>query len=107
MLRNYLLIAWRTLRKNKAFSVINTVSNIVGLLLRNFVRLIVLAGLLAAATAYWSMGKWLEYYAFRMPISPWLFILPCGLVLGVALLTVSVQTWKAARANPINSLRNK
>jgi putative ABC transport system permease protein len=82
-----------------------TVSNILLLLSGDFIRLVLLANLIAWPLAYWGVSQWLSTYAFRIDISPWLFVLPTLLVLFIALLTVSMQTWKAARQNPVKALR--
>jgi len=82
-----------------------SVSNIITLLSRDFIRLVLLANLAAWPLAYWGVSQWLSTYAFCINISPWLFVLPTLLVLFIALLTVSFQTWKAARQNPVKALR--
>lgn len=84
-----------------------SVFQIMALLSRDFLKLVLLANLLAWPLAWWGMRQWLQQYAFRIDLSPWLFVLPSLLVLLIALLTVSAQTWRAARANPVNSLRNE
>ncbi|MEM9833871.1 MAG: ABC transporter permease [Bacteroidota bacterium] len=82
-----------------------SIGSIVTLLSREFVKLILIASLLALPLAYFIMQKWLESYAFRIAISWWLFLLPLAAVLAIALLTISFQTIRAALANPANSLR--
>lgn len=82
-----------------------SVSNILTLLSKDFVRLVLIAGIPALPLAYWVMQQWLNNYAFRIDISGWLLALPWVLVLFLALLTVSVHTIKAALANPAKSLR--
>jgi putative ABC transport system permease protein len=84
-----------------------SIQGIVGLLSGNFIKLVLLANLLAWPLTYWSILKWLENYAFHIEISLGLFLVPTLLVLMITLVTVSVQTLKAARANPINVLRNE
>jgi putative ABC transport system permease protein len=79
--------------------------NILLLLSRDFLRLVLLANVLALPLAWWGINRWLQGYAFRIDISPWLFVAPAVLVLLIALLTVSFQTWKAARQNPVKALR--
>ncbi|MES2734429.1 MAG: ABC transporter permease [Bacteroidota bacterium] len=81
------------------------ISSIVLLLSKDFIQLVLIANLLSWPLAYWGISQWLENYAFRIEISPWLFILPTLLVLLIALLTVSFQTWRAARQNPVKALR--
>jgi putative ABC transport system permease protein len=82
-----------------------SVSDIVRLLNVNFLSLILLSNLIAWPLAYWGMSKWLENYEFAIQINVWLFIVPALLVLLIALLTISFQTIKAARANPVKSLK--
>jgi putative ABC transport system permease protein len=68
-------------------------------------RLVLLANLIAWPVAYWAMQAWLANYEFSIQNSPWLFLLPSLLVLIIALLTVSVQTLKTAKANPAKALK--
>jgi putative ABC transport system permease protein len=82
-----------------------SVGDIAILLSKDFIRLVLLANVIAWPLAYWGISQWLQNYAFRIDISPWLFIVPALLVLLVALLTVSTQTIKAARANPVKALK--
>jgi putative ABC transport system permease protein len=81
--------------------------SLVRLLTADFVKLVVVANLLVWPVAYWATHEWLADYAFRMEPTAGLFVLPSLLVLGIALLTVSIQTFKAARANPVHSLRSE
>ncbi|MBN1987285.1 MAG: hypothetical protein JW761_13325, partial [Prolixibacteraceae bacterium] len=55
--------------------------------------------------AYFAMNKWLENFAYKTNLSWWIFALAGLLALGIALLTVSFQSWKAATRNPVESLR--
>jgi putative ABC transport system permease protein len=82
-----------------------SVYSILSLLTTDFMKLILLANIVAWPIAYWGINRWLENYAFRIDISPWLFVLPAAIVLLIALFTISIQTLKAARANPVKALR--
>ena len=82
-----------------------SVSNLLLLLSKDFIKLVLLANLVAWPLTYWGIGQWLDNYAFRIDVSWWLFVLPGLLVLLIALLTVSYQTIKTARANPVKTLR--
>jgi putative ABC transport system permease protein len=62
--------------------------------------------LIACPIGWWAMHKWLEDFAYRTPISWWMFAFAGGLAVGIAFLTIALQAIKAAIANPINSLRN-
>ncbi len=82
-----------------------SVSNIFNLLSKEFVRLVVLANLVAWPIAWWAMNQWLQDFAYRTTMDWQLFALAGGLVLLIALLTVSTQALKAALANPVEALR--
>jgi putative ABC transport system permease protein len=82
-----------------------SILNILLLLSKDFIRLILLANVLAIPLAYWGVSQWLQHYAFRIEINAWLFVIPTLLVLLIALLTVSTQTIRAARQNPVKALR--
>jgi putative ABC transport system permease protein len=82
-----------------------TVANVVALLSKDFVRLVLLANLIAWPVAWFAMNKWLQNFAYRIDIGWWVFVLAGGLALVIALLTVSTQAIRAALANPVDSLR--
>ncbi|MCI0693631.1 ABC transporter permease [candidate division KSB1 bacterium] len=82
-----------------------TVTSVVNLLSKDFVKLVLIANLIAAPVAYFAMNKWLQNFAYRIEVSSWVFILAGGLALIIALLTVSAQAIKAALANPVEALR--
>jgi putative ABC transport system permease protein len=77
------------------------------LLSKDFLRLVLLSNLVAWPLAWWGMHLWLQGFAFRITLSPWLLLLPTSIVFVVALITVSLQTLRAARANPVHSLRSE
>jgi putative ABC transport system permease protein len=82
-----------------------SVSKIIYLLSREVVVLVFVAALIAAPITYYGMHKWLENFAFRIGISPFMFILTAFGTLAIALLSVSFRAVKAAQANPIDSIR--
>jgi len=84
-----------------------SVSGIVGLLSKDFTMLVGIAALIAFPIAWWAMYKWLETFAYRTEISWWIFLVAGAVALAIALLTVSIQTIRAALANPIKSLRSE
>jgi putative ABC transport system permease protein len=84
-----------------------SVGQLTGLLSRDFLRLVLLSIFIASPLAYWGMHKWLEGYAYRTPISGWIFLVAGGLVGAIALLTISFQAIKAALANPARTLRSE
>jgi len=83
----------------------SSVSDIVALLSKEFVKLVLLANLIAWPIAYFALNQFLQIYAYRISISWLTFILVGSLTFIIALLTVSTQALKAARANPVESLR--
>jgi putative ABC transport system permease protein len=83
------------------------VGGIVGLLSRDFALLIGIAALIAFPVAWWAMFTWLKGFAYRTSISWWIFLVAGLSALAIALLTVSIQTIRAAVANPIKSLRSE
>ena len=82
-----------------------SLSNITFSLSRNFLALVIIANIIAWPLAYYFMNKWLQDFAYRINISWWTFIITGGIVLLIALVTVSWQAIKAALANPVESLR--
>ncbi|MFB6341700.1 ABC transporter permease [Saccharicrinis sp. FJH62] len=81
------------------------VAEILAMLNRDFIKWVLIAFVIATPIAYYAMNKWLENFAYRTNLSWWIFALPGLLALGIALLTVSFQSWKAATKNPVDSLR--
>ena len=81
------------------------IPSLVGLLSRDLIKLMILAMLIAIPISWSVMQQWLNGFAYRITISPWLFLAAGILAIGVALLTISVQALRAARANPVKSLR--
>jgi putative ABC transport system permease protein len=82
-----------------------TVAQIVSILSRDFLKLVGIAFLLATPIAWWALHKWLENFTLRTEISWWVFLLSGLGMIGAAVLTLSLQTIRAARANPVESLR--
>ncbi|ULC59197.1 ABC transporter permease [Flaviramulus sp. BrNp1-15] len=84
-----------------------SVSNIIRMLSTDFVKLVLLAFIIATPIAWWFMSKWLQDFAFRIDLSWWIFVATGILALIVALFTLSFQAIKAALANPTKSLRTE
>jgi putative ABC transport system permease protein len=81
------------------------VSEILAMLNKDFVKWVVIAFLIATPVAWYAMNKWLENFAYKTSLSWWIFALAGLLALGIALFTVSWQSWKAATRNPVEALR--
>ncbi len=84
-----------------------SIGNVIGLLSKDFLRLVGIASVIAFPLAYWAMNSWLQDFAYRVKISWWIFIVAGVLALVIALLTVSFQAVKAAVMNPVKSLRTE
>ena len=82
-----------------------SVSGIVMLLSKEYIKWLALANLLAWPLAYYAMSTWLQDFAFRISLTVWPFLAAGGTALVIALLTVSYQSIKAALAHPVNSLK--
>ena len=83
------------------------IPNILLLLTKDFIKPILIAFAIATPISYYLVSQWLENYAFKISISPWMFIIPALIILTIALITISTQTIKAATANPVKSLRTE
>jgi putative ABC transport system permease protein len=84
-----------------------SVSGIVGLLSKDFLKLVTLAVVIASPIAWFVMNKWLQDFAYRLPISWRVFAITTALALLIAFLTIGFQAVKAAVANPVKSLRTE
>lgn len=84
-----------------------TVNNVLTLLSKDFLKLVLIAFVVAAPVAWWGMNKWLQDFTYRTDISWWVFALAGVAALLIALITVSFQAIKAALANPVKSLRTE
>ena len=76
-------------------------------LLKEFVKPVCIAAVIATPIAWYAMNKWLEHFAYRINISWWVFVAAGALALFIAILTIGVQSIKAAIANPVKSLRTE
>lgn len=81
------------------------VSGIVLLLSGEFMKLVLISNVIAWPVAYYAMNKWLQSFAYRDHMSVFSFILPGILALVIAMMTVSFQAVRAARINPVDSLK--
>jgi putative ABC transport system permease protein len=84
-----------------------SVSGIVALLSRDFVKLVLIAIAIASPLAWFSLEKWLNHYPYRTTVSWWIFVATGAATLAVTIFTVSFQAIRAALADPVTSLRNE
>ncbi|MFN4253382.1 MAG: ABC transporter permease [Saprospiraceae bacterium] len=84
-----------------------SVTSITSLLAKDFLKLVAIAFVIAAPVAYFFMQKWLSDFAYRIDIQWWMFVVAGAAAVGIAFLTVSFQSIKAALANPVKSLRSE
>jgi len=83
------------------------VSTIVALLSKDFLKLVLVAAVIAFPVAWFAMHKWLEDFAYRIGISLWIFLVAGIVAALIAFITISFQAVKAARANPVKNLRTE
>ncbi len=107
----YGLATFTTERKTKEIGIRKvigaSISSICFMLSRGYFRWILIANLLAWPIGYIVMNAWLQNFAYRINLSVWIFFLSGLVALVIALLTISYQTLKAAKANPADSLRSE
>jgi len=84
-----------------------SISTIVTLLSKDFLKLVFVAAIIAFPVAWFAMNKWLQDFAYRTTIQWWIFLLALIIAALIALLTISFQAIKAAIANPVKSLRTE
>ncbi len=84
-----------------------SVSVITFLMAKDFIKLVVVSCFVAFPLGWWIMNNWLQGYAYRIGISGWTFIFAGVLAITIALITISYQAIKSARANPVDSLRSE
>ncbi|HEU4634038.1 MAG TPA: FtsX-like permease family protein, partial [Flavisolibacter sp.] len=84
-----------------------SVNTIVSLLSKDFLKLVGIAAVIAFPVAWYAMHKWLNDFAYRISISWWVFLVAGIIAALIAFVTISFQTVKAARANPVKNLRTE
>jgi putative ABC transport system permease protein len=82
-----------------------SIGSITALVSKDFIRLVFIAIVIATPVAWWGMNNWLQEFAYRAPISAWVFVLAGASAVLIALVTVSFQSIKAALMNPVKAIR--
>jgi putative ABC transport system permease protein len=84
-----------------------SISSVVSLLSKDFLKLVIIAIVISMPLAWFLMSNWLKDYAYRIDIRWWMFAYAILTATSIAIITVSFQAIKAARANPVKSLRSE
>ncbi|MEO9804557.1 MAG: ABC transporter permease [Reichenbachiella sp.] len=84
-----------------------SITGIVVMLSKNFIKLVIVSFVVAVPAAYYAMGYWLEDFAYRTELKPLTFVVVGVIAFAIAWLTMGFQSWKAARMNPVQSLREE
>ena len=84
-----------------------SVTAIATLLSKDFVKLLAISFVIVTPIAWWAMNQWLDNYAYRAPLSWWIFPLAGMGMMAIALLTMSIRTIRTAMANPVTALRSE
>jgi putative ABC transport system permease protein len=107
----FALSAFTTVQRTKEIGIRKvlgaTIPQVIFLLSREFLVLVGIAIIIAVPIAWIAGNKWLENFAYRIDISSWMFLLAAGIALLIAVMAVSLQSFKAAKANPVKSLRSE
>lgn len=107
----YGLASFTATKRNKEIGIRKvlgaSISGVVALLSKDFMKPVLIALLIASPIAWWIMNKWLENFAYRINIQWWMFVAAGLIAIGIALVTVSWQALRAALANPVDSLRDE
>jgi hypothetical protein len=80
---------------------------VLALISKEFLKLVLIAFVIAVPLTWWLMNNWLQNYTYRVSINAWMFAMVGSLVLLLTLIVVSLNTIKAAIANPVKSLRTE
>jgi putative ABC transport system permease protein len=105
----FALITWFSIQRTKEIGIrkINgaSINEVMFLLSNEFIKLVVIAFVISCPVAWYIMHNWLQNFAYKTQLNWWIFGLAGFITLGIALLTVSIQTWRAATRNPLEALR--
>ncbi len=82
-------------------------AHLVGMISKDFLKLVVIAAVFAIPLAWWAMHQWLQDFAYRVSLSWWIFVGAGSIALLIAIITVGFQAFKAALQNPVTSLRSE
>ncbi len=105
----YGLTTFRIIKKTKEIGIRKVngakTKDVMIMLNRDFVKWVIIAFIIASPIAWYAMNSWLNNFAYKTELSWWIFALAGIFAMGITLLTVSWQSWRAAKRNPVESLR--
>jgi putative ABC transport system permease protein len=105
------LVMYATFQRTKEISIRKvlgaTAGNIIVILSKDFIKLVVISGLITCPIAAWAIHAWLQSFAYRINVNWWVFVIALLAVISLAFITISFQSIKAAVANPVKSLRTE
>jgi putative ABC transport system permease protein len=107
----FALIAWFSIQRTKEIGIrkINGagIIEVMYMLSIDYIKFVAISFVIACPVAWYTMHKWLQNFAYKTELSWWIFALSGIIALGIAILTVSFQTWRAATRNPVDALRHE
>jgi ABC-type antimicrobial peptide transport system permease subunit len=107
----FALVAYMAETRRKEIGIRNvlgaSVADVMLLLSKEFLILVLISNAIASPVAWWAMNKWLSNYAYRTNIPWWLFVVVGCMSVGIALLTVGFQAFKAATDNPVKAIKSE
>ncbi|MBN9385137.1 MAG: ABC transporter permease [Chitinophagaceae bacterium] len=107
----FALAAYTTAQRTKEIGIRKvlgaSLASLVGMLSKDFLRLVAIASLIALPMSWWAMNRWLQGFVYHITLSWWMFATVILLALFIALATVSFQAIRAGLANPVKSLRSE
>jgi putative ABC transport system permease protein len=84
-----------------------SITDVTTMLSKDFLKLVLIAALIAFPIGWWVLNKWLQNFAYRIDVSWWIFVIAGAIAFLIAIITIGFQAIKAAVANPVNSLRSE
>jgi putative ABC transport system permease protein len=84
-----------------------SITQMVNLLSKEFLKLVVIACVIAVPLAWWACNNWLESFPFRAPLNAWIFLAGASILIIIAFFILSIKTIRSAAANPVDSLRSE